>query len=58
VRYGYAIALQEILRLSKTEYEERPVKKILPDWRPHLLGNHTLNSNDAYEVIDGQRPES
>jgi hypothetical protein len=57
IRYGYAIVLNEILRLSKTEYEERPAGTILPRWRPELLGTHTLNSNDSYEVIDGLRLE-
>ena len=58
VRYGYAIVLNEILRLSKTEYEERTARIILPRWRPGLLGTHTLNSNDSYEVIDGLRLEA
>lgn len=58
VRYGYAIVLNEILRISKTEYEERPAETILPNWRPGLLGTHTLNSNNSYEVIDGLRLEA
>jgi hypothetical protein len=57
-RYGYAIALNEILKLSKTEYEERPAETILPLWRPGLLGTHTVNGNERYEVIDGLRRES
>jgi hypothetical protein len=56
IRYGYAIALNEVLRLSKTEYQEIPAGTILPRWMPGLLGTHTLNSNHSYEVIDGLRP--
>lgn len=55
VRYGYAMVLNEIVRLSETEYEERPVESIPPDWASGLLGTHTLNSAGRYEVIDGLR---
>ena len=55
VRYGYAIVLKEIVRLTPTEFEERTSEVILPQWRPGLLGTHTLNSNDTLEVIDGIR---
>jgi hypothetical protein len=57
VRYGHAIVLNEIVRLTTTEYAERPLETILPDWQPGLLGTHTLNSNECYEVIDGLRLE-
>jgi hypothetical protein len=57
VRYGYAIVLNEIVKLSKTEYEEREAETILPVWRPGLLGTHTFNANERYEVIDGLRRE-
>jgi hypothetical protein len=57
VRYGYAIVLNEIIRLTTSEYEERQFETIMPDWQPGLLGTHTLNSNECYEVIDGLRLE-
>lgn len=53
VRYGYACVLNEVTKLSPTEYDERPVGTILPDWHPGLRGTHTLNSTETLEVIDG-----
>lgn len=55
VRYGYAIVIKEITRLTPTEFEERTAETILPDWSPGLLGTHTLNSNGNLEAIDGIR---
>lgn len=54
VRYGFACQLNEIEVLTPTEYRERPAGRIEPDWYPGLIGTHTINSNDAIEVIDGQ----
>lgn len=54
VRYGYACQLNEIEVLTPAEYRERPLLRIEPDWAPGLIGTHTINSNDDFEVIDGQ----
>jgi hypothetical protein len=54
-RYGYGITINEILRLTPSEFEERRVDFIGPNWRFGLLGTHTLNSTHAIEVIDGIR---
>jgi hypothetical protein len=54
-RYGCAIILNEITALSTSEYSERVIERIQPDWDRGLLGTHTLNSNDSVEVIDGRR---
>ena len=54
VRYGFACQFSEVEVLTPTEYRERPVGRIEPDWYPGLIGTHTVNSNDAVEVIDGQ----
>jgi len=55
VRYGYAIALNRVLRISPTDYEEELIETIYPTWRKGLLGTHTLSSNDTFEAIDGLR---
>jgi hypothetical protein len=55
VRYGYAIVLNEITRLTSAEFAERPIETILPDWQPGILGTHTVNRGGGYEVIDGIR---
>lgn len=54
-RYGHAIVLNEITRLTRTDYAERPVEVISPTWSPGLLGTHTINRDGAFEVIDGSR---
>ena len=54
VRYGYACQLSEIEILTTTEYRERPITRIEPDWAQGLIGTHTINSNEDFEVIDGQ----
>jgi hypothetical protein len=55
VRYGYAIAVNEVTRLTPHEFEEQPVSYVLPEWAPNLLGTHTWNENDAFQVIDAMR---
>ena len=57
INYGGAIVLNEIKRLSKTEYREEPIHRIHADWSPGLLGTHTINSDSKFEVIDGVRWE-
>jgi hypothetical protein len=58
VRYGYAIALNRVLKISPTDYAEELIEVIYPKWRPGLLGTHTLSSNGAFEAIDGLRYSS
>ncbi len=55
VRYGYAVALNEITVLSPAEYSEKLVETILPNWTDGLLGTHTLNATASVEVLDGLR---
>lgn len=55
VRYGYAIVLNEVLKLSPSEYAERVNETIMPSWCTGLLGTHTLNSSKRWEAIDGLR---
>jgi hypothetical protein len=54
VRYGYAITINRIERLTPTEYAESPVLSILPDWAPNLIGTHTLNAAGRLTVADGR----
>jgi hypothetical protein len=55
VRYGYAIAVNEVSKLTPHEFEERPVSYLPPSWRPDLLGTHTWNESSDFQVIDGIR---
>jgi hypothetical protein len=53
VRYGYAITLNEILRLTPAGFEERRVQWAPPAWMPGLLGTHTWNESSRWQVLDG-----
>lgn len=53
-RYGYGLALNKIVELSDSRYEEEIVSRALPDWRKNLLSVHTLNFSESITVIDGQ----
>ncbi|MBV8819469.1 MAG: hypothetical protein JO022_14010 [Acidobacteriaceae bacterium] len=55
VCYGYAITINEVTRLTPTEFQERPVTHLLPDWMPALEGTHTWNESSRWQVIDGLR---
>jgi hypothetical protein len=52
--YGYSFTLFEILTLSPTEYRERALVTIRPDWDPDLAATHTYNHDGPIEVIDGK----
>jgi hypothetical protein len=55
IRYGYGIQVNEVTRLTPTEFEEHPVNHVLPTWAPGLLGTHTWNESSKFQVIDGIR---
>jgi methionyl-tRNA formyltransferase len=54
--YGYALVFSEVLTLSETEYEERPIARLDPDWVRGNLGTHTYTRTEQFEVIDGNFP--
>ncbi len=51
-RYGYAIQLMEIEKISETDYREKLVKTFLPNWKNDVLGIHTFNQTDRVTVAD------
>ncbi len=53
--YGSGVKVQRVLRLDEEAYEERTEARMLPDWRPGLLGTHTLNRGPRITAIDGLR---
>jgi len=55
VMYGYSITLREILELSPTRFEDRPLEKILPSWHPGLLRTHTFSPAGQALALDGRR---
>ncbi len=50
--YGYAISINRINRLSRCEFAEEEVSKILPRWKKNVVGIHTLNSDHDLTIID------
>ena len=55
--YGYALNFSEIVTLTETQYEERFLGQITPDWSPDNLGTHTYTRSGQFEVIDGNIPK-
>ena len=55
VRYGYAMRVNEVTRLTPTEFSESFVQSVLPTWMPGLSGTHTWNESSRFQVIDGIR---
>lgn len=51
-RYGHSMSIQEILVLNETDYEEKKIDSILPNWSKDILCTHTLNHMDDLTVID------
>jgi hypothetical protein len=52
VRYGYAVTFNLVETLSTTEYRERPVDVIRPDWWPGAVCTHTINRTAYIEALD------
>ena len=51
--YGSAINLNLVEELSESDYRERIVGRIEPDWIRSGRGTHTISRNDDLEVLDG-----
>ena len=51
-RYGRAISIQEIRRMTPDEYEEVEVRRISADFAPGALGTHTVNEAHGIVVYD------
>ena len=46
------MVFNEVLVLSPTDYHERPLGRLDPDWAPGLDGCHTYNEASGVEVLD------
>jgi hypothetical protein len=51
-RYGYAVVINQVLRLDLAEYEEIEVSRLTPEWRADVTATHTLNRTTDMTVID------
>ena len=52
LRYGHRIKIQEILKLTPTEYAEKTTAIIAPDASKEILGTHTFNFTDRWIFSD------
>jgi hypothetical protein len=52
--YGYSFSLNEIVSLSRDEYEERPLLTVRPDWSEGLTATHTYARSARAEAVDGR----
>ena len=50
--YGHGFDLNEIETLSETEYCERQISSIRPDWDKSILATHTLTMQGKLTMID------
>ncbi len=50
--YGYGFDLNEIERLSESEYCERTTMSVRPDWDKQILATHTYSKQGRLTVID------
>lgn len=55
IRYGRSIVFKEILILTTTQFVEKEVGSIEPNWAPGLVGSHTYCENEEFVVYDGER---
>lgn len=55
--YGASIAVQEIVALSPTNFEERSAYHIEPTWLPNIRGCHTLSLSDEITLLDCKMPK-
>lgn len=51
-RYGQALNINQIMVLTETDYLEKEVLKVNPDWERELKGFHTLNFSDSFSIAD------
>jgi len=50
--YGYGFFLNEILRLSESDYLEKTVRSVTPNWNRKILGVHTYTNEGQITFID------
>jgi hypothetical protein len=54
VRYGYGVVINEVEKITKSEYQEREVHRIFPNEGQGVLATHTLNRAGRLTVMDGR----
>lgn len=52
--YGYGIRVNQIVKLNETEYHEREISFIEPNWDKHIKSVHTFDHENRLTIIDGK----
>ncbi len=57
--YGYGMKMNQIIELNDTNYNEKEVYSINPNWDQSIIATHTFNYCDNLTIIDGliKRPK-
>jgi hypothetical protein len=55
LRYGRALAFQQVTVLTAEDYAEQTVDRIFPDWTDGLLATHAFTAAGGWQAIDGRR---
>jgi len=53
-RYGYGMRINQVIDLTETNYLEKVVDSIFPNWDKNLQATHTINSVNNLTVIDAK----
>jgi len=56
--YGYAVKINQIIKLNDTEYEEIEVDSVEPNWGKNITALHTFNKENKLTILDGQMQRS
>lgn len=51
-RYGYGFNINEVQQLSPTEYSEKKVIGVKPDWDKRVSGTHTMTRGERFIMVD------
>jgi len=51
-RYGYGMRINQVIELTETNYQEKVVDSIFPNWERNLQSTHTISSVNNLTVID------
>jgi hypothetical protein len=53
--YGGSVNIYEIIRISPTDYKEKLISSVKPQWAPKLMKTHTWNVYDNFILADVMR---
>jgi hypothetical protein len=51
--YGRRLVLNEVLNLTRDNYQERPISVIEPDWWPDMVATHSISRGSTWQALDG-----